>query len=152
MARVRTSLLVANDTVEKFIRTGNVADREAAAKAIDSFGRTFDQIDQQFADLPAIAAGRDVLKSALATYRSSFAVLAGAVDHLRTAGIRSEAIGAAAGLDLGAIQIAIANQSGPARSIKPMRLAATVDIVRVATMRYTSTLQQGDAEDAKSTL
>jgi methyl-accepting chemotaxis protein len=152
MARVRTSLLVANDTVEKFIRTGNVADREAAAKAIDSFGRTFDQIDQQFADLPAIAAGRDVLKSALATYRSSFAVLAGAVDHLRTAGIRSEAIGAAAGLDLGAIQIAIANQSGPVRSIKPMRLAATVDIVRVATMRYTSTLQQGDAEDAKSTL
>jgi methyl-accepting chemotaxis protein len=152
MARVRTALLVANDTVEKFIRTGNVADRDAAAKAIDSFGGTFDQVDQQFADLPAIAAGRDVLRSALANYRSAFSVLAGAVDHLRTASIRTEAIGAAAGLDLGAIQIAMANQIGPVRPIKPMRLAATVDIVRVATMHYTATLLQGDAEDAKSTL
>src|ERR1700722_14741247 len=57
MARVRTSLLLANGAVEKFIRTGTAADREAAAKAIDGFGRTFDQIDRQFAELPAIAAG-----------------------------------------------------------------------------------------------
>jgi methyl-accepting chemotaxis protein len=152
MARVRTSLLVANGAVEKFIRTRNVADRDAAAKAIDDFGRVFDQINGQFADLPAIAAGSDVLKSALANYRSSFAALTGAVDRLRIAGTSTEAIGAAAGLDIGAIQIAIANQSGPVRSINPMRLAAVVELVRVATMRYTTTLLQGDAEDAKPTL
>jgi methyl-accepting chemotaxis protein len=152
MARVRTSLLLANGAVEKFIRTGNVADRDAAAKAIDDFGRIFEQIDRQFANLPAIAAGGDVLKSALANYRSSFAALAGAVDRLRTAGIKTEALGAAAGLDIGAIQVAIANQSAPLHSINPMRLAANVDMVRVAIMRYTATLLQGDAEDAKSTL
>jgi methyl-accepting chemotaxis protein len=152
MARVRTSLLVANGAVEKFIRTRNVADRDAAAKAIDDFGRVFDQINGQFADLPAIAAGSDVLKSALANYRSSFAALTGAVDRLRIAGTSTEAIGAAAGLEIGAIQVAIANQSGPLRSINPMRLAAGVELVRIAIMRYTATLLQGDAEDAKSTL
>jgi methyl-accepting chemotaxis protein len=143
---------VANGAVEKFIRTRNVADRDAAAKAIDDFGRVFDQINGQFATLPAIAAGGDVLKSALANYRSSFAALTGAVDRLRIAGTSTEAIGAAAGLDIGAIQIAIANQSGPLRSINPMRLAAGVELVRIAIMRYTATLLQGDAEDAKSTL
>src|SRR4051794_20545557 len=151
MARVRTSLLVANGAVEKFIRTRNVADRDAATTAIDAFGSVFDQINKQFADLPAIAAGGDVLKGALANYRSSFAALAGAVDRLRTASTRTEALGAAAGLDIGAIQIAIVNQSGP-RSIHPMRLAATVEMVRVAVMRYTATLLPGDAQDAKSTL
>jgi methyl-accepting chemotaxis protein len=151
MARVRTSLLVANGAVEKFIRTRNVADRDAAATAIDGFGSVFDQINKQFVDLPAIAAGGDVLKSALANYRSSFAALAGAVDRLRTASTRTEALGAAAGLDIGAIQIAIVNQSDT-RSIHPMRLAATVELVRVAVMRYTATLLPGDAEDAKSTL
>jgi methyl-accepting chemotaxis protein len=152
MARVRTSLLVANGALEKFIRTGTAADREAATKAIDGFGRTFEQIDRQFADLPAIAAGAEVLKSALANYRSSFAALAGAVDRLRSAGNSTDALGAAAGLDIGAIQIAISNRSGPLRSFNPMRLAAIVDMARVAVMRYTATLLPGDAEDAKLTL
>ena len=34
----------------------------------------------------------------------------------------------------------------------PMRLAAAVDLVRIAVMRYTATLLQGDAEDAKPTV
>jgi methyl-accepting chemotaxis protein len=152
MARVRTSLLAANGTVQRFIRTRNVADRDAAAKAIDGFGQIFDQVDRQFAGLPAIAAGDDVLKSALANYRSSFAALAGAVDRVRTASISTEALGAAAGLDIGAIQIAIVNQSSALHSINPMRLAAAVDMVRVSNMRYAATLLQGDAEDAKATL
>src|ERR1700722_9044360 len=45
MARVRTSLLAANGTVQRFIRTRNVADRDAAAKAIDGFGQIFDQVE-----------------------------------------------------------------------------------------------------------
>ena len=152
MARVRTALLVANGAVEKFIRTGTAADRDAAAKAIDNFGRIFDQIDRQFADLPAIAAGGEVLKSALANYRASFAALAGAVDRQRSAGNSTEALGAAAGLDIGAVQIAIANQSDSPRPVNPMRLAAIVDMARVAVMRYAATLLPGDAEDAKWTL
>jgi methyl-accepting chemotaxis protein len=152
MARVRTALLVANGAVEKFIRTGTAADRDTAAKAIDNFGRIFDQIDRQFADLPAIAAGGEVLKSALTNYRASFAALAGAVDRQHSAGNSTEALGAAAGLDIGAVQIAIANQSDSPRPINPMRLAAIVDMTRVAVMRYTATLLPGDAEDAKWTL
>jgi methyl-accepting chemotaxis protein len=150
MARVRSSLLQANGAVEKFIRTGNVADRDTAAKAIDELGGVFEQTDRQFAKLPAIAAGADVLRGALANYKASFAALAGNVDRLRAAGIKTEAIGAAAGLDIGAIQIAIANS--PQRFIHPMRLAANIDMVRVAIIRYTATLLPGDAEDARSTL
>jgi methyl-accepting chemotaxis protein len=152
MARVRTLMLVANAAVAKFIKTGNVADRDAAAKAIDGFARAFDEVDGKFAELPAVMAGHDVLKTALANYRSAFTTLAGAVDHLRTAIIKTEAVGAAAGLDLGAIQIAIVNLPDAERAIRPMRFAAAVDMTRVAIMRYTASLSQTDAEDAKPTL
>jgi methyl-accepting chemotaxis protein len=153
MARVRTSMLVANAAVAKFTKTGNVADRDAAAKAIDGFARVFEEVDGKFAELPAVAAGHDLLKTALANYRAAFTTLAGAVDHLRTAIIKSEAIGAAAGLDLGAIQIAIVNLPEDAeRVIRPMRFAAAVDMARVSIMRYTASLSQTDAEDAKPTL
>src|SRR5437773_2174364 len=78
--------------------------------------------------------------------------IAGTVGRLRSAGTSTEALGAAAGLDVGAIQIAIVNQSGPLRAIHAMRLAAIVDMARVAIMRYTATLLQGDADDARSTV
>src|SRR3569832_1875854 len=38
MSQVRAALLGANGAVEKFIRTWNVGDKEAAAKAIDNGG------------------------------------------------------------------------------------------------------------------
>src|SRR5580692_230229 len=93
MAQVHAALLSANIAVEKFVRTRNLGDRDSAAKAIDTFGQVFDQIDRQFGHLTAIATGRSVLAGSLDTYRKSFAAVAGAIDHLRTASVKSEALG-----------------------------------------------------------
>jgi methyl-accepting chemotaxis protein len=152
MARVRTALAAANGAVEKFIRTRNVGDREGAGKAIEDVGATFNQVDQQFGDLPEITAGSKVLKNALGAYRSSFAAVAGAVDRLRVASVKTDALGAVAGLDIGGIAVAIANQSGADRTTNPLRLPATVDAVRVAVMHYTATQSQPDANDAQVAL
>lgn len=152
MARVRTALLEANGAVGKFVRTRNVGDRADATKAIEGLRQTFDQVDQQFGGLPAIAAGSDVLKKALGTYRSSFSAVSDAVDRLRTSSTKTDVLGAAAGLDTGAIAVTIANQSEATRAINPLRLPATVDAVRVGVMRYTATQSQSDADDAQMTL
>jgi methyl-accepting chemotaxis protein len=149
MARVHESLLGANNLVEKFIRTRNLGDRQAAAKAIDDFGRIFEQVDGQFGRLPAIADGRAVLGDALAAYRTAFTAVSGAVDHLRTASAKTEALGAKAGLQFGEIDDALANQSGPNRAINPLRLAGTIDMVRASMTRYTISQSQADSEDAQ---
>ena len=57
MSQVRAALLSANGAVEKFIRTWNVGDREAATKAIANVGQLTDQIERQFGKLPTIAEG-----------------------------------------------------------------------------------------------
>jgi methyl-accepting chemotaxis protein len=152
MAQVRASLLGANGAVEKFIRTLNVGDKAAAAKAIDAVGGLLDQTEKQFSHLPAIASGSGVLKTTLERYRSSFAAVAGAVDRLRTASGKTEIQGSAAGLHIGGIQIALANLPDGTRLVNPMRLAASVDAVRVAVMRYASTLSALDAQDAQMAL
>ena len=54
MSQVRAALLSANNAVEKFIRTWNVGDREAATKAIANVGQLTDQIERQFGKLPTI--------------------------------------------------------------------------------------------------
>ena len=149
MARVHAALLSANGAVEKFIRTRNLGDRDTATKAIENFGQVFGQIDQQFGRLPAISGGRGVLVEALDTYKSSFGAVASAVDHLRAAGAKSEALGGAAGLQFAAIDEALANQAGPAHFVNPLRLAGTVDAVRVAVLHYLSSQAQTDAEDAQ---
>ncbi|MCP3473233.1 methyl-accepting chemotaxis protein [Bradyrhizobium sp. CCGUVB1N3] len=148
MARVHAALLSTDLAVEKFIRTRNLGDRDSAAKAIDKFGQVFEQIDQQFGRLPAIAAGRGVLVEALDTYRKSFTAVAAAVDHLRNASTRSEALGASAGLDVAAIQVTLANQSGADHLLNPLRLAGSVEAVRVALLHYMATQAQADADDA----
>ncbi|MGY8667656.1 methyl-accepting chemotaxis protein [Bradyrhizobium sp. UFLA05-109] len=150
MARVHAALLSANGAVEKFVRTRNLGDRDAAAKAIDGFGQAFDQADQQFGRLPAITAGRNVLVEALDSYRKSFATVAAAVDHLRTASAKSEALGASASLDIGAINVALGNQ--PEHLLQPLRLAATVDAVRVAALHFIITQAPSDADDVALTL
>lgn len=150
MARVHAALLSSNVTVEKFIRTRNLGDRDSAMKAIDGFGQTFDHVDQQFARLPAIAAGRSALVDALGTYRKSFTAVAAAVDRLRSASTKSEALGASAGLDVGAINVTLANQ--PDRLLQPLRLAGTVDAMRVSMLRFTITQAQVDADDAGMTI
>src|ERR1700744_3922489 len=51
MSQVRAALLSANGAVEKFIRTWNVGDKDAAAKAIDNVSRLSDQVEQQYGRL-----------------------------------------------------------------------------------------------------
>ncbi len=148
MARVHAALLSANGAVEKFIRTRNLGDRDAATKAIDGAGQVLDQIDQQFGRLPAISAGRGVLVEALDTYKKSFGALSGAVDHLRAAGTKSEALGAAAALQFGAIDVALANQT-TTHFVNPMRLPATAEAVRISMLHYLNGQAQTDAEDAQ---
>jgi methyl-accepting chemotaxis protein len=152
MSQVRASLLGANGAVEKFIRTWNVGDKAAATKAIEGVGQQADQIDRQFGKLKAIAEGNGPVKTSLETYRSSFAAAAEAVDRLRAATTKADAYGAAAGLDVGGVQVALANRSDPGRLLNPMRLAAVVDAVRITMMRYGTTLSTGDADDARLAL
>ena len=153
MSQVRAALLGANSTVEKFIRTWNVGDKDAATKAIDAVGNMADQVDQQFGRLQAIAEGIGPVKTALETYRSSFTAAADAAERLRAAATKTDAQGAAAGLDVGGIQVLLANRSDDVeRLLNPMRLAGVVDALRITVMRYGSTLATGDADDAKQAL
>jgi HAMP domain-containing protein len=152
MSQVRAVLLGADGAVEKFIRTWSVGDKDAATKAIDGVGQLADQVDRQFGKLPAIADGLGPVKTSLETYRSSFAAAAEAVDRLRAATTKADAHGAAAGLDVGGIQVALANRSDAERLLNPMRLAAVVDAVRVTMMRYGTTLSTTNADDAKLAL
>ena len=152
MSQVRAALLGANGAVEKFIRTWNVGDKDAATRAIENVAQMADQLDRQFNKLQAIADGLGPVRTTLETYRSSFAAAAEAVDRLRAATTKTDAHGATAGLDIGGIQVALANRSDPERLVNPMRLAAVVDAVRIAVMRYGTTLSTGDADDAKLAL
>jgi methyl-accepting chemotaxis protein len=152
MSQVRAALLGADGAVEKFIRTWNVGDKDAATKAIDGVGQLADQVERQFGTLRAIADGLGPVKTSLETYRSSFAAAAEAVDRLRAATTKADAHGAAAGLDVGGIQVALANRSDAERLLNPMRLAAVVDAVRITMMRYGATLSTANADDAKLAL
>jgi methyl-accepting chemotaxis protein len=152
MSQVRAALLSANGAVEKFIRTWNVGDRDAATQAIARVGQLTDQIERQFGTLPIIAEGVGPVRTSLETYRSSFAAATEAVDRLRAATTKTDAHGAVAGLNVGGIQVALANRSDPVRLINPMRLAAVVDALRITVMRYGNTLSTADADDAKLAL
>ena len=137
---------------EKFIRTWNVGDKEAAAKAIERVSKLADQVGQQYGKLQAIADGIGPVRSALDTYRSSFSAAADAVDRLRAATTKTDTHGAMAGLDAAGIQVALANRTDSERLFQPLRIAGAVDGVRVSVMRFGTTLQTADAADAKSTL
>jgi len=152
MSQVRAALLSANGAVEKFIRTWNVGDRDAATQAIARVGQLTDQIERQFGTLPIIAEGVGPVRTSLETYRSSFAAATEAVDRLRAATTKTDAHGAVAGLNVGGIQVALANRSDPAKLLNPMRLAAVVDALRITVMRYGNTLSTADADDAKLAL
>jgi methyl-accepting chemotaxis protein len=145
MAQVHAALLTSNTAVEKFIRTRNLGDRDGAAKAIDTFGQVFDQIEAQFGNLPAIASGRSVLGEALNAYKKSFAAVAAAVDHLHNASTNSESLGASASLDFAGINVAVSNE--PERFLNPLRIAGTVDAVRISTLHYIASQAQADGED-----
>jgi methyl-accepting chemotaxis protein len=152
MSQLRAALLSANNAVEKFIRTWNVSDKDAATKAIENVGKLADQVERDFGKLPAIGEGIGMVRTALETYRSSFAAAAEAVDRLRAATTKTDAHGANAGLNVGAIQVALANRQDSERFYNPMRLAAVVDAVRISVMRYGASLSTGDSDDAKLAL
>jgi methyl-accepting chemotaxis protein len=152
MSQVRAALLGANGAVEKFIRTWNVGDKDAAAKAITGVGQMAEQVESQYGKLQAIADGAASVRSTLETYRASFAAAADAVDRLRAATTKADNLGATAGLTAGGIQVALANAPDGERPMHPMRLAGAVDAVRIAFMRYGSTLSTADSDDAKLTL
>jgi methyl-accepting chemotaxis protein len=151
MTQVRAALLGANGAVEKFIRTWNVGDKDAAGKAIDGVGELTDQVEKQSGRLKVIAEGVGSVRSALAAYRASFAAAAEAVDRLRAATGKTDALGAVAGITIGGIQVVLANRAGAEPLLNPLRLASVTDAVRIAVMRYTSTLSNGDADDARLT-
>jgi methyl-accepting chemotaxis protein len=152
MSQVRAALLGANGAVEKFIRTWNVGDKAAATKAITGVGQMAEQVEAQYGKLQAIADGAASVRSALETYRASFAAAADAVDRLRAATTKADGLGATAGLTAGGIQVALANAPEAERPMHPMRLAGAVDAVRIALMRYGSSLSTADSDDAKLTL
>ncbi|MGJ5208109.1 methyl-accepting chemotaxis protein [Bradyrhizobium sp. HKCCYLR20261] len=151
MSQVRAALLTANGAVEKFIRTWSVGDKDAAGKAIDAVGGLADEVEKQSGKLKVIADGVGSVRSALAAYRSSFGAAAEAVDRLRVATNKTEALGAVAGVNVGGIQVALANRAGREPLLNPLRLASTVDAARVAVMRYTNSQSANDAEDARLT-
>lgn len=152
MSQVRATLLGANSAVEKFIRTWNLGDKDAASKAIDKVGQLADQVEQRFGALNDIAEGIGPVRRSLEAYRTSFAAAADAVDRLRSATTKTDVQGATAGLVAGGIQVALANRGEAEPLVNPMRLAGAVDAVRIAVMRYAATLAIGDADDAKLTL
>ncbi len=151
MSQVRAALLGANGAVERFVRTWNVGDKDAASKAIDAVGGLADQVEKQSGGLKVLADGVGPVRNALAAYRSSFAAAAEAVDRLRAATTKTDALGAVAGINMGGIQVALANRVGSEPLMNPLRLASVVDAVRIAVMRYTNTLSNGDADDARLT-
>jgi methyl-accepting chemotaxis protein len=151
MSQVRAALLGSGEAVEKFIRTWNVGDKAAAAKAIAAVGQMAEQVESRYGKLPAIAAGAASVRSALDTYRTSFVAAADAVDRLRAATTKADGLGATAGLTAGGIQVALANTPEAERPMHPMRLAGAVDAVRIALMRYGSSLSTGDSDDARQT-
>ncbi|WP_316165143.1 MULTISPECIES: HAMP domain-containing methyl-accepting chemotaxis protein [unclassified Bradyrhizobium] len=152
MSQVRAALLSANGAVEKFIRTWNVGDKDAATKAIENVSQLADQVEQRYGKLGAIAEGLGQVRAALNIYRSAFSAAADAVDRLRAATTKTDAHGATAGLDAAGIQVALANRTDTQRLFQPLRIAAAVDGVRVSAMRFGTTLANGDAIDAKNTL
>jgi methyl-accepting chemotaxis protein len=152
MSQVRAALLGANGAVEKFIRTWNVGDKAAATKAITGVGQMAEQVESQYGKLQAIADGAASVRTALETYRTSFAAAADAVDRLRATTTKADGLGATAGLTAGGIQVALANAPEAERPMHPMRLAGAVDAVRIALMRYGSSLSTADSDDSKLTL
>ena len=152
MSRVNAAMLGSNGAVEKFIRTWNVGDKNAAAQAIDAVAQLTGEVDRKFEHVQAIASGSGALKTAVENYRATFAAAADAVDRLRAATVKTEAQGAAAALDAGGIQVALANQAEAWHFVHPLRLAMGVDTLRITLMRYAASLSRGDAEEAQQAL
>jgi methyl-accepting chemotaxis protein len=145
MSRVRVSLMATNGAVERFVRTHNQNDRDAAKRGIDAFAQTFETVDQRFGALPAIAAGKRALMDGIGQYRAGFDALSASVDRLRNAVTKTEALGSSAGLDASAVTLAVANLSAEASPVHVLRLPALTEMMRVSILRYALTQAARDA-------
>lgn len=152
MSQVRTVLAVVDGAVERFIRTRNLGDLDAAKTAIDGFGKTFDEVDRKFSNLPAVADSRNALTERFGKYRTAFSAVAAAADRLRVSLAKTEALGAVAGLDAGGIAVALANQDGETHAINPQRLPVVTDAIRIALMHYAISQTRADADDVQLAL
>ena len=152
MSEVRTMLAVVDGAVERFIRTRNLGDLQAAKTAIDGFGKTFDEVDRKFGNLPAISGSRSALTERFSKYRTAFSAVSAAADKLRGSLSKTEALGAAAGLDAGGIAVALANQGDDVRAVNPQRLPVVTDMVRIALMHYAISQTRTDADDVQLAL
>ena len=119
MSQVRAALLASNGAVEKFIRTWNVGDKDAAAKAIEKVGKLADGVQSQYGRLQIVADGIGPVLRELEVYRSTFAAAADAVDRLRAATIKADDHGADRRPDDG---------RHPGRACQPDRFRAAVSI------------------------
>jgi methyl-accepting chemotaxis protein len=152
MSQARIDLMETNAAVEHFIRTGNVGDRNAARKALDRLAQNLGDIDGKFGALPAIASGRAALRDSASAHRAAFDAVATAVERLRSAVVKTDALGSAVGLQAGGIAVAIANLPEGQRAFHTLRLPIAVDMVRIATMTYTRGLAPRYAEEARTSL
>jgi len=152
MSRVRVSLMATNGAVERFVRTHNQNDRDAAKRGIDAFAQTFESVDQRFGALPAIAAGKRPLIDAIGQYRAGFDALSANVDRLRNAVSKTEALGSSAGLGAGAIALAVANLPAEASPVHALRLPALTEMMRVSILRYALTQAARDAVEVEMAL
>jgi methyl-accepting chemotaxis protein len=152
MSRVRVALMATNGAVERFVRTHNQNDRDAARRGIDAFAQTFETVEQRFGALPAIAAGKRALMDAIGQYRAGFDAVSANVDRLRNATSKTEALGSAAGLDASAVALAVANLPADASPVHVLRLPGLTDMMRVSILRYALTQAARDAVEVEMAL
>lgn len=151
MARVGNAMLAADVAIDRAVRTRTQGDESLAKKRLNELTSAFDQVDRAFATVPVVASARDQLRQGLVNYRAAFNNLVYAMDLLRKAVLKTEAIGAAAGIDAAGINVAVANRMDP-KDAQLLRVAAAVDTMRTAIMRFTLTQTQADANDAQMSL
>lgn len=151
MARVGNAMLAADVAIGRAVRTRTQGDESLAKASLNELTSAFDQVDRAFATVPVVASARDQLRQGLVNYRAAFNNLVYAMDLLRKAVLKTEAIGAAAGIDAAGINVAVANRMDP-KDAQLLRVAAAVDTMRTAIMRFTMTQTQADANDAQMSL
>jgi HAMP domain-containing protein len=148
MSGVRLAMVSANVSAEHFIRTRNLGDLSAAKGSIDRLEAAFKDAAAKFASLPAVASSKDGLAQQIADYHAAFDAVSAAVDKVRVATAKTEAVGAAAGLQAAAITAGLVNEPLQAGAPEAALLPPATDTLRAALAHYTLTAAKSDANEA----